>query len=351
MLSNRGERDSLSYFKVLPYSDYELDEEAWVENPFFLRLDPVRTGGFLKGSGFFRFLAVVDDEIVSLYLACPPGRERSLEAAVRGSCPKVALVRHEGNPLSDFFDVEKTAAITFKAVSPTAPFNCDNSFSEFRSALEAFGVGRRDDVRGVLDVCFEPDPSYTTKLAKRLAREIMEMSGVRSGGLSELLGGADLGMSAEAIVAALMGEKRAARVQRRTPAVVPVEDKKRTSAYEQRLVSVQRGVFRVFLRVAVCSPSPRLTLSVISAVGSSLQSLSWYNKLVWTRGGRFLVRGIVEGRVGLLDPSFYMTGRELSQLVVFPGQESDRLWLALEKATSRTIPPPSWLLGGGDEEV
>lgn len=347
-LKDQHPQSSLSYFKVLPHNDHLLDTGAWVSNPPFLRFEYFQSGKLFGSSQFYRFLVLVTDEDVSLHIGFPPSKKRSVESALRGSCPKVTLI-DEGNPLEGFFgEGERVDAIAFRASSPFLPFNCDESLAEFQSVLVAFGAGRRDGVRGAFDVCFDYSPVDRERLKAALEREIRRLHGVEK----PLIGGADLGMSMDAIVSALYGGKRGGRTPvvpppRRQQPLMPA-DRERINAYAQRANA--RGVFRVRVRAAVSAGDPRTAHHCLSAVGGAMQSIRWYNSLTWAgkRGG--LVKDIIEGRIGFAEPSFLMTERELAQVIVVPGQEMDYVWRVLERMPSRTAPPPLSLLGGGGAE-
>lgn len=348
--AENSQQSTLSYFKVLPHNDHQLDPKAWVQNPPFLRFEPLRSGGLFGSVYFYRFLVLINDEDVSLHLGFPPVKRRSVEAALRGSCPKVTVLE-EGNPLDGFFSEEergRACGIAFRAASSFAPFNCDDSLSEFQSVLSAFGAGRRDGVKGVFDVCFEHSRMDKERLKARLHREIEKLYGI---GGSPLMGGADLGMSADAVLGALWGKKTspvAVRQQQRQRMLSPAE-RDRINAYAQRANA--RGVFRVRVRALVSAADPRMVLPCSTAVGGALQSLRWYNELVWARKRGGLVRDIIEGKIGFAEPSFLMTERELAQIIVIPGQEMDYVWRILERMPSRTAPPPLSLLSlPGDEE-
>lgn len=342
---NKKPKMSLAYFKLLPHNDHALDSHVWVNNPPFLRFEPLMMlGSMFGGRYFYRFVVLIDDEKVSLHIGFPPEKKRSVEAALRGTCPKVSAVP-EDNPVANFFRGDISPhAIAFKAASKLAPFNSDESLVEFQSVLAAFGAGRRDGIWGVFDVCFEGSPLFKKKMVDGLRREIGKINGTAN---QPLLGGVDLGASSEAIWSAL-GGKRVIRAPRRNPqtAYSSPLNKEIVNAYTQRMAA--RGVFRVRVRAAVGAEYPGLIAPCLKAVDGALQSISYYNKLIWApvRGG--LVRDIIEGKIGFAEPSFMMTERELAQLVVIPGQEMESLWGALERMSSKTAPPPLSLLGDDD---
>lgn len=345
-ISKSNERPQLSYFKILPHNDHQLDPKLWVQNPSFLRFEYLKTG-IVGGQSFYRFLVVVDDETVSLHIGFPPDKKRSVEAALRGALPKVTVLE-EPNPLEKFFgEGEDPHAAAFTAVSDVAPFNCDESLSEFQSILAAFGAGRRDGVKGVYDVCFEYSPHFKKKMLSALTRELEKMYGISK----PLIGGADLGASFGDIIAALNGGKGSKVVplsQKQAAQKMLPADREKISAYSER--GNAAGVFRVRMRAAACAGSPKKAGQVLKAAAAALQSAARFNSFTWQKGRPDLVRNIASGRIGFLEKGFLMTERELAQFIVVPGQEMEFVWRVLEKMPSRTAPPPMFLLGGGDDD-
>lgn len=333
---------NLVYLKILPHNDHVLDHRAWVANPPLVRFAPL--GGGLVNRRFYRFLVVVDEGKTLLYLGCPPEAENSILAAMRGFCPKVDFIPTEHGEIEDLLKEVKFVG-ALHAQDPLAPFNCDDSLVEFPSVLEALGAGRRIPARGVLDVCFAPEPPG--KWRSKIEAEVARMRGVPAGGGAlSVFGG-----TGKAVTSVLFGSKPSWVGGRPVPPVSPLTDQARIQAYAKRALGC---FFSVWLRFGAAADE-RLAKGIIAAAGNCLQSLSWYNKFVWKRGSGSTTKAVREGKILFGEPRIVMTASELAQIVVVPGQEMERVWFSLERMTSKTAPPPHFLLlgeaGNGESEA
>lgn len=326
----RREHTPPTIYQLLPQSDHELNQRGWVENPFFLRMEPA-------GREMYRSIITVDDESVTMYLSCPAGKERTLGAAVRGALPRVALIECPEDPLSGWIEMDKAVAVEFKAGDFLAPFNSDTELQELRSVIEAFGPGRRDGVKGFFEVGFTPDPRLRRKMMAGLTKKISDLRGEipQGNALQETwraLGGDQV-----------LGGSGKTRYPRPTASS---GNRKTAIAFEERFMDASRGVFRVYVRIVVQASDIRRASATARAVASAIQSIGGQNRLDWNNGNMGLVQRAVEGRRGMLDATFPMTARELAQLIAPLGLESERVWQFLVKAPARTSAAPAWLMGG-----